>query len=113
MKPTHAAASQSRSLLQALRQPHPTLSRTLAALVGGYLFASAAGVLLTALSLTPHESPEHAMLGGGLLGLAMYAIAITWAFATRSVRRAWAGLLIGSVLLVVPGLLLTMRGGAA
>ncbi|MRW82989.1 DUF3649 domain-containing protein [Pseudoduganella sp. FT26W] len=79
------------------------MNRIAAAIIGGYLFASSAGALLSAL----YGPGSDAMLGGALLGLALYAPAIIWAFATHSARRAWAGLLGASfsfaVLAVVAG----------
>jgi hypothetical protein len=65
------------------------MNRIAAAMIGGYLFASTGGALLSALN----GPGSDAMLGGALLGLALYAPAIIWAFATRIPRRAWAGLL--------------------
>nr|WP_315249199.1 hypothetical protein [uncultured Duganella sp.] len=65
------------------------MNRIAAAILGGYLFASAAAALLSALN----GPGSDAMLGGALLGLALYAPAIIWAFATSTPRRAWTGLL--------------------
>lgn len=73
------------------------MNRIAAAIVGGYLFASSGGALLSALN----GPGSAAMLGGALLGLALYAPAIIWAFATRSAARAWAGLLGASFSLAV------------
>jgi hypothetical protein len=73
------------------------MNRIAAAIVGGYLFASSGGALLSALN----GPGSDAMLGGALLGLALYAPAIIWAFATRSTTRAWAGLLGASLSLAV------------
>lgn len=65
------------------------MNRIAAAILGGYLFASAAAALLSAIN----GPGSDAMLGGALLGLALYAPAVIWAFATRTTRRAWGGLL--------------------
>lgn len=73
------------------------MNRIAAAIVGGYLFASSGGALLSALN----GPGSDAMLGGALLGLALYAPAIIWAFTTRSAARAWAGLLGASFSLAV------------
>jgi hypothetical protein len=73
------------------------MNRIAAAIVGGYLFASSGGALLSALN----GPGSDAMLGGALLGLALYAPAIIWAFATRSTARAWGGLLGASFSLAV------------
>lgn len=71
------------------------MHRFAAAVLGGYLFASAAAALLSTLN----GPGSDAMLGGALLGLALYAPAIIWAFATRTTRRAWAGLLGASLVM--------------
>lgn len=73
------------------------MNRIAAAILGGYLFASCAAALLSALN----GPGSDAMLGGALLGLALYAPAIIWAFATRSTRRAWGGLLGASLTFAV------------
>jgi hypothetical protein len=65
------------------------INRIAAAILGGYLFASTAAALLSALN----GPGSDAMLGGALLGLALYAPAVIWAFAASSTRRAWGGLL--------------------
>lgn len=73
------------------------MNRIAAAILGGYLFASTAAALLSAFN----GPGSDAMLGGALLGLALYAPAIIWAFATSSTRRAWTGLLGASVAFAV------------
>lgn len=73
------------------------MNRIAAAILGGYLFASCAAALLSTLN----GPGSDAMLGGALLGLALYAPAIIWAFATRSTRRAWGGLLGASLTFAV------------
>ena len=85
------------------------MNRIAAAIVGGYLFASSGGALLSALN----GPGSDAMLGGALLGLALYAPAIIWAFATRSAARAWAGLLGASLSLAVLTAVAGATGGAA
>ena len=77
------------------------LNRTLAAILGGYLLAAAGAVLLATLGDGPGVAAGDAMLGGALLGLALYAPAIVWAFAARSALRAWGGLLGASLLLAI------------
>ncbi|SFL78744.1 hypothetical protein SAMN02982985_01541 [Rugamonas rubra] len=97
-----------------LRRPHPVLSRTVAGLGGGYLLASAGALLVTALSAGGGKPGGDAMLAGALVGLALYALAIVWAFATGSAARAWGGMLLATALLGLPGLLLlALPGGAA
>ena len=97
-----------------LRRPHPVLSLTVAGLGGGYLLASAGALLVTALSAGGGKPGGDAMLAGALVGLALYALAIIWAFATGSAARAWGGMLLATALLGLPGLLLlALPGGAA
>lgn len=97
-----------------LRRPHPVLSRTVAGLGGGYLLASAGALLVTALGAGGGKPGGDAMLAGALVGLALYALAIIWAFASGSAARAWGGMLLATALLGLPGLLLlALPGGAA
>ncbi len=99
-----------------LRRPHPVLSRTVAGLGGGYLLASAGAILVTALCAGGGAGKlgGDAMLAGALVGMALYVLAIIWAFATGSAARAWGGMLLLTALLGLPGLLLlALPGGAA
>ncbi|MBJ7309304.1 iron transporter [Rugamonas sp. CCM 8940] len=100
-----------------LRRPHPVLSRTVAGLCGGYLLASAGAILVTALCAGgggDGKSGGDAMLAGALVGMALYVLAIIWAFATGSAARAWGGMLLATALLGLPGLLLlALPGGVA
>lgn len=82
------------------------MNRIAAAILGGYLFASCAAALLSTLN----GPGSDAMLGGALLGLALYALAIIWAFATSTTRRAWTGLLGASLALA---LLAAMAGASS
>ena len=76
------------------------LSRTAAALCGGYALASGAAVLLSALlsSVLPMPRAE-ATLAGALASLALYPVAILWAFAVPDLGRIWRGLLLSALLL--------------
>ncbi|MCD9032524.1 DUF3649 domain-containing protein [Luteimonas sp. Y-2-2-4F] len=65
------------------------LSRSLAALLGGYALAASASMLL-ALALPMPRA--QATLTGILTGIALYAAAAVWAFAVRSAARAWLGI---------------------
>lgn len=76
------------------------LSRTGAAVFGGYALASASSVLLARLLPTPSQ----AVLTGLMVGILVCACAALWAFATATAWRAWAGLLLPTAL---------MFGGAA
>lgn len=84
----------------------PVASRIVAAIVGGYAFANAVGVLLTRILPMPRAD---AVLTATLASFALYAAAILWAFAARSARLAWLGLLVPGALC---GLLAAVLGAA-
>jgi hypothetical protein len=66
-------------------------SRIVAAVVGGYAAAGAVGAFLA--PLLPMARAD-AVLTMTLASFAVYAAAILWAFAARSARLAWLGLLV-------------------
>ncbi|MFO2465975.1 iron transporter [Pseudomonas sp. 15FMM2] len=66
----------------------PTLSRTVAALIGGYLFTYAFTAALA--RLLPMDKVD-ALVVASLPSFLVYTLAILWAFGCRSARRAWAG----------------------
>lgn len=72
------------------------LSRTLAAVFGGYGLASASAVFLSFLFPGP---VADAVLAASLPSFAVYTGAVIWAFAARSAGRAWLGLLLPTLLL--------------
>lgn len=72
------------------RSVGPLISRIIAALFGGYALAALASVAVLAL---PISKPE-AVLTGMLASFAIYAGAVIWVFAVRSALRAWIGMLI-------------------
>ncbi|OLS64905.1 DUF3649 domain-containing protein [Pseudomonas putida] len=73
-------------------------SRCLAALLGGYLLAAMAGMLLAQwLPLPRAEAVQLGMMSSFLF----YLGAFIWAFATHSAWRAWAGILLPSLVLGV------------
>ncbi|AYG46640.1 DUF3649 domain-containing protein [Pseudomonas sp. Leaf58] len=81
-------------------------SRSLAALLGGYLLASMASVCITLLVPLPKVD---ATLVGLLLSFVFYLLAFIWCFACRSAWRAWFGVLLPSlVLAMVNGLVYWM-----
>ena len=84
------------------------LSRTAAALCGGYALASGAAVLLSALlsSVLPMPRAE-ATLAGALASLALYPVAMLWAFAVSDLRRVWRALLLSATLLGALGAFLS------
>lgn len=84
------------------------LSRSLAAIFGGYAL-TAAFVAFLALALPMHRS--QSVLTAMLLGIVLYACAAMWAFATRSALRAWVGILVPAVVCYA-GLRLLQGAGA-
>ena len=76
----------------------PIVSRTLAALVGGYVFTYAFTAALA--RLLPMEQVD-ALITATLLSFAVYTLAILWAFSCRSAKRAWAGLALALPLSVI------------
>lgn len=76
-----------------------------AALIGGYVLATAAGIFLGGVLPT---TLGEAVLTGNLLCFAVYAGAIIWAFTVRRPGLVWLGLLLFSALLTISGL--TLRG---
>jgi len=84
------------------------LSRIVAAVFGGYALAALTSVAAVALPLRLTE----AIFTGMLLSFIVYTLAVIWVFAVRSATRAWAGLLV----VAVPLLLVAWpiwNGGAA
>lgn len=78
-----------------------------AALLGGYILASAAGIFLG--SVLPLARSE-AVLTGNLLSFAVYVGAVIWVFTLRRPARAWLSLALSSALLIVIGLALRGQG---
>ena len=66
----------------------PILSRTLAALVGGYVFTYAFTAALA--RLLPLDNVDS-MVVASLLSFVIYTFAILWAFAARQQWLAWMG----------------------
>ncbi|MBY4898936.1 DUF3649 domain-containing protein [Cupriavidus sp. AU9028] len=75
----------------------PLLSRIVAAVFGGYALAALASVAALALPI----SRPQAVLTGMLASFAIYAGAVIWVFAVRSATRAWAGLLLAALPLLL------------
>lgn len=74
----------------------PTFSRSVAAIVGGYAFAS---VLTAFLALTLPLARSQAVLAAMLIAIAAYACAAMWVFATSSATRAWIGLAVPTLVM--------------
>ena len=82
------------------------LSRTIAAVLGGYLLASlVAACCALGLALPRAE----AVMTGAMLAFAVHAGAALYVFAVRSAWRAWAGLALPAALL--GGLLWLLQSG--
>ncbi|MEF9962835.1 MAG: DUF3649 domain-containing protein [Comamonas sp.] len=71
-------------------------SRLLAGSLGGYALAQLLPVALVA-SLAPALPRADAVLVAMQLSFVVYALALMAAFAARSARRAWAGMLLASL----------------
>lgn len=73
-------------------------SRSLAALLGGYLLASMASVCIALLVPLPRID---AVTTGMMLSFVFYLLAFIWCFACRSAWRAWLGVLLPSLVLAL------------
>jgi Protein of unknown function (DUF3649) len=82
-------------------------SRVVAATVGGYAFANVVAVFL---SYVLPMGRADAVLAMTLASFALYAAAVIWVFAARSVKRAWLGLLVP---IAVLGTLAWLLGASA
>ncbi|MEX0740775.1 MAG: hypothetical protein WD071_15675 [Pseudohongiella sp.] len=76
------------------------ISLIAAGLLGGYAFASAAGVFLGGV-LTGSRS--EAAMTGHLLGFVVYAAAIVWVAHTRRPGLAWLVFVTGAITLTLAG----------
>ncbi|MBV4537876.1 DUF3649 domain-containing protein [Pseudomonas urmiensis] len=82
-------------------------SRSLAALLGGYLLASMTSVCI---ALLAPLAQVDAALTGLLSSFVFYLLAFIWCFACRSAWRAWLGVLLPSLLLgMINGLAYWMK----
>ncbi|MBD9434139.1 DUF3649 domain-containing protein [Achromobacter sp. ACM03] len=71
-------------------------SRAAAAILGGYVLASAAAACLAI--WLPMRRPD-AVVTAQMLSFVFYACGVIWVFATRNAWRAWAGVLASAALL--------------
>lgn len=78
------------------------LSRSCAAIFGGYALASASSVLLARLLSTPSQG----VLTGMMVGILVCACAALWAFATATAWRAWVGILVPTVVMFALAMLI-------
>ncbi|BAN27513.1 DUF3649 domain-containing protein [Caballeronia insecticola] len=75
----------------------PLVSRIVAAIFGGYALAALTSVAALVL---PMSKPQ-AVLTGMLASFIVYVCAVIWVFAVRSARRAWCGLLVAALPLLL------------
>ncbi|WEE79645.1 DUF3649 domain-containing protein [Comamonas testosteroni] len=73
-------------------------SRSLAAVLGGYVLASVSTAALSLL-LSSLMSRVEAVMTATLLSWVIYAIAIAWTFYARTAWLAWAGVLLPALAL--------------
>lgn len=78
-----------------------------AALLGGYVLATAVGIFLGSVLPLPRS---EAALTGNLLSFAVYVSAIIWVFSMRRPARAWLYLALSSALLITVWLILRGQG---
>jgi hypothetical protein len=78
----------------------PLVARIVAALFGGYALAALGSVAALALPL----SKPQAVLTGMLASFAIYAGAVIWVFVVRSAAKAWIGLIIAAIPLLLAAL---------
>lgn len=84
-------------VLGKFRRIGPLLSRIVAAVLGGYGLAALTSVAALAL---PMSRPE-AVLTGMLLSFVVGTLAVIWVFAVRSAARAWMGLVVAAIPLLL------------
>jgi len=86
-------------LPEALHYRLGVASRSVAAIVGGYLLAALSTMLL---SVCLPMARVEAVMTATLASFAIYTCAVLWVFATSSALRAWLGLLIpGAVMAAI------------
>ena len=80
------------------------LSRTVAAIGGGYVLSA---LVAAALALALPTSRAEAAMTGTLTAFVVYPVAVMWVFACASALRAWTGLLLACLL---PGAVVLAMG---
>ena len=78
-------------------------SLAMAAILGGYVLATAAAIFLGAVLPFPRA---ESVMAGTLFSFSVYTGAVIWVFAVRDVRRAWFGLLLPAAVLALAGMLI-------
>ncbi|RDD69126.1 DUF3649 domain-containing protein [Paracoccus versutus] len=90
------------------RQRLSVASRSLAAILGGYL---AANLFVPAFARLVPMPPRDAAQLALMLSFVVFAAASVWAFACRSAARAWAGILGAAALFAL--VVAALPGGGA
>lgn len=70
------------------------ISRTLAAVLGGYLLANVFGILFSWM----WSNRADGVVAGIMVSFIVYTVAVMWVFYARKAWLAWAGLLLPSLL---------------
>jgi len=73
------------------------VSRVIAATLGAYALAALTSVAAVALPIPRTE----AVITGILLSFVVYTLTVIWVFAVRSATRAWGGVLVAAVPLLL------------
>jgi hypothetical protein len=84
-------------VLRGIWRAGPLVSRIVAAIGGGYVLAALFSVAVLALPM----ARAQAVITGMLASFAIYTGAVIWVFAVRSAWRAWAGLVVAAVPLLL------------
>lgn len=74
----------------------PVVQRAVAAVVGGYVLAVAFSIVVAACLPLPRFD---AVMTAVLLSFVVYLAVILWAFAVRSLRTMWRGVLLSTAVL--------------
>jgi len=78
-------------------------SRILLALAGGYLLTAVANASLARMFAAGGMLRTEAVMASAILGFIIYCVAVMWVFACREGYRAWAGILLPTLLFGVAG----------
>lgn len=84
-------------VLRGIWRAGPLVSRIVAAIGGGYVLAALFSVAVLALPM----ARAQAVITGMLASFAIYTCAVIWVFAVRSAWRAWAGLVVAALPLLL------------
>ena len=89
------------------RRRFNVLSRSMAAIFGGYSLAASGNVLM---ALALPVAPGQAVIASTLIAIVLGALAPLWAFATDRVWKAWLGI-VGPALMMLLLASIWPRGG--